>query len=214
MTTTQKKLSITRKATPVFASISAVFALATGVELGGSQRLPAVLSCGSVAVGLGVAAGLSKKREKRLSYAIDVEKQKSKVNKLVTCFSNNYEKYKGTVHTVNLAFDADITLKEADSFLDALAKENQGKRMDVGTGVFYVFPHHESTMVELNKRAVEWATAQSQSLHLEIQSLRAQLLAAQQLREEPQVVTPQPTWGNIKPNPQQSPGPDPWQGLL
>lgn len=132
--------------------------------------------------------------------------------RIASTFVQLYERNLGTVHVSALALETGASLAAAEDFLFKVAEEYEGKRMDIGTGVFYVFPHNNSTMVELNKRALDWVAQQTTALQMENKTLRSQLAAAQATPEVP-VVTPQPTWGNIKPVAPPDPI-DPWSNML
>ncbi len=146
-------------------------------------------------------------------------REEAKSRKLSESFVKIYDNYRGTVQAVELAINADITVKEAETFLASVAAESQGKKIDVGTGVAYTFPHAESTLVELNKRATEWAANQVQALQMENQALRTQVQAAhmaflqgrQQQTEVPEIILP-PTLGQVRPTPEQAPHIAAWEG--
>ncbi len=145
--------------------------------------------------------------------------EEAKSRKLSEAFVKIYDNYRGTVQAVELAINADITVKEAETFLVSVAAESQGKKIDVGTGVAYTFPHAQSTLVELNKRATEWAANQVQALQMENQTLRTQLQAShmaflqgrQQQAEVPDIVLPA-TLGQVRPTPEQAPRGAAWEG--
>ena len=135
-------------------------------------------------------------------------------------FIELYDTNKGLIHLSEYCIKTGLPKDMAETFLNQLAETQEGRRMEMDGKTFYAFPHNDSTLAELNNRATAWAHSQVQALQVENQAMKAQLqnLVQNNFQEQPRV-SPQPTWGNIKPpqrpevtNPNE--GMDPWGSLL
>jgi hypothetical protein len=116
----------------------------------------------------GALAGVSLMNEQRRI----AETKIREASKVTTAFQQSYAVNKGVVQAEEISIYGEIELEKAVAFLTALAEENNGKQIDVGRGVTYMFPHPESTIEAINRTAQNWAASQTQQLQNENQNLK------------------------------------------
>lgn len=151
----------------------------------------------------GLFGGASISRERMLR-----QKQNEEVTTRVTnCFSAIYEANRGVVDPVQLGLFANIPGARAHAFLEQLAENANGMKVNVkqGAGVVFVFPHSQSALDELTANAKKWAEAQTQQLTAELnqhkqalQYMQLQRAAATPPKSPAPVVEPNP-WENVQP---------------
>jgi len=94
-----------------------------------------------------------------------------------------YETNRGLITSTSLALGAEVDVQVAEAYLDALAKETGGKRLEnpQGDGVVYNFPHAENVLNELSENAQKWAQQEITKANQAALTLSQQLEEAQQL---------------------------------
>lgn len=92
-----------------------------------------------------------------------------------------YETNQGLVTATSLSLGADIDSELAETYLDALAEETGGKRLDNTDDAVYNFPHAQNILNKLSNDAQNWAKAEVQKSNQAAMTLSKQLEEAQQL---------------------------------
>lgn len=132
------------------------------------------------------------------------ENKKLEAERVGNTFATLYDKNRGLIDPVELAFLANCPINHAHDFLLAVAEESNGQKIGTktGIGVVFNFPHSKSALDDLSANANNWAKAQTKRLEAELdQHKRAiQLIRAQQAAAK---VSPEP----------QAEKPDPWTTL-
>lgn len=127
----------------------------------------------------GTLAGISISDKKKLRR----DEGKDVANRVSGAFSALYEKNRGLVDPVELAFVANVSIDQTHGFLTALAESTGATKVTTnqGVNVAFNFPHTANALEELSKNAQNWAQSQiaqlSQQLELHQQALRAAQLA-------------------------------------
>ena len=122
-------------------------------------------------------------------------------------FATLYDKNRGLIDPVELAFISQTPLQYCHEFLTNLAESSNGQKVGVkeGTGVVFNFPHTANALDALSKNASAWAENQQKDLQLElqrhkqaIQMLQAQNAAAKMQQNGAQEAKPDP-WNTVQP---------------
>lgn len=96
-------------------------------------------------------------------------------------FSAMYERNRGLVDPVELAFIANVGVNQVHSFLESLSESTGGSKIPSkdGLGVVFNFPHTANVLDELSKNAQAWATNQTADLSNQLEQHRQALRAVQ-----------------------------------
>lgn len=171
---------------------------------------------GTVSAALAAAGGSLLGASGALQLIEDNNRRREEAVRVATAFRYAYEKNRGLVLPEELSLHGEIDRQTAESFLDSLAKEQSGEVIPVDRGVAYKFPHASNVLDVLTKNAQAWAEAQTTALKQENDTLKQQLLGAQQQLRLYQTVSSAPVeqvinkaQAALKDTPK-----DPWNNLL
>lgn len=170
------------------------FALAIGGAAGIATAVinPAYLGQSFAFLG-GIVGGASLAQNKSRDEMI----RKVESQRVTSSFSALYEKNRGLIDPIELAFVANCTVNQANDFLTLLAEDTGGQKIPTktGTGVVFNFSHTSNALDTLSKNASEWAQAQTTQIQNELAQHKQaiQLLRAQQAAATLNKQTPAPT---------------------
>lgn len=121
----------------------------------------------SMAFGAGVVGGLSAAKVRML----ENNERKSNTERVTSTFSALYEVNNGIVEPTQLAYLANIQPQQAYNFLEGLAENTGGQKVQtkVNNGIIFAFPHASNALEELSKNAQNWAKAQTEGLIFELE---------------------------------------------
>ena len=155
---------------------------------------------------IGGAALNSERNQKALKQEIEAERVSS-------CFSTLYDKNRGLIDPVELAFLSKCSVSQAHGFLSAIAEEAGGTKVSTknGVGVVFNFPHSNSALDDLSKNASAWAVAQTKKLNEELEKHKRaiQMIQAQQA----QAAASANARAQLARKPEQAEERDPWNGV-
>jgi predicted transcriptional regulator len=121
----------------------------------------------SMAFGAGVVGGLSAAKVRML----ENNERKSNTERVTSTFSALYEVNNGIVEPTQLAYLANIQPQQAYNFLEGLAENTGGQKVQTkaNNGIIFAFPHASNALEELSKNAQNWAKAQTEGLVFELE---------------------------------------------
>ena len=163
------------------------------------SALPVALAgAGSLLAGASIAKEVSSKKEEEVAEATRVS----------TVFSELYEQYKGVINPEQLCVKSNIDLSKGLMFLEALAANQNGQRIELPEGMFFRFPHTDHILDRLTANAAAWADSRVEPVLKENSALKQQLLMIQSAAIKAAAPAPAmaaPTVGSNE---------DPWQNLI
>ena len=136
---------------------------------------PQLLSIPIAATGGGLA-GVSASNERRRI----AETKIREASKVATAFQTSYGRNRGLVLAEEISVFGEIPLEQATAFLDALAKENNGRLLPTEQGTVFSFPHPENVIELLTSNAQQWAQSQVEQLQIENQQLKQNMMSIEQ----------------------------------
>lgn len=136
---------------------------------------PQLLSIPIAATGGGLA-GVSASNERRRI----AETKIREASKVATAFQTSYGRNRGLVLAEEISVFGEIPLEQATAFLDALAKENNGRLLPAEQGTVFSFPHPENVIELLTANAQQWAQSQVEQLQIENQQLKQNMMSIEQ----------------------------------
>jgi hypothetical protein len=121
----------------------------------------------SMAFGAGVVGGLSAAKVRML----ENKERKNNTERVTSTFSALYEINNGIVEPTQLAYLANIQPQQAYNFLEGLAENTGGQKVQTkaNNGVIFAFPHASNALEELSKNAQDWVRAQTEGLVFELE---------------------------------------------
>jgi hypothetical protein len=177
--------------------VSALVVISSAVA--NPSTLPVALAgAGSLLAGASIAKEASSKREQEVAEAARVS----------AVFSELYEQYKGVINPEQLCVRSNIDLSKGLMFLEALAANQNGQRIELQEGVFFRFPHTDHILDRLTANAAAWADSRVEPIIKENSALKQQLLMIQSAAVKAAAPTPAmatPAGGSNE---------DPWQNLI
>lgn len=124
----------------------------------------------------GGLAGVSASNERRRI----AETKIREASKVATAFQASYGRNRGLILAEEISVLGDIPLEQAVAFLDALAKENNGRILSSEQGTVFSFPHPENVIETLIANAQQWAQSQVEQLQIENQQLKQNMMGIEQ----------------------------------
>jgi len=177
--------------------VSALVVISSAVT--NPNTLPVALAgAGSLLAGASIAKEVSSKKEKEVAEATRVS----------VVFSELYEQYKGVINPEQLCVRSDIDLSKGLMFLEALAENQNGQRIELPEGVFFRFPHTDHILDRLTANAAAWADSRIEPIIKENSALKQQLLMIQSAAIKAATPAPAVTTPGV------GSGEDPWQNLI
>ncbi len=177
--------------------VSALVVISSAVA--NPSTLPVALAgAGSLLAGASIAKEASSKKEQEVAEAARVS----------AVFSELYEQYKGVINPEQLCVRSNIDLSKGLMFLEALAANQNGQRIELQEGVFFRFPHTDHILDRLTANAAAWADSRVEPIIKENSALKQQLLMIQSAAVKAAAPTPAmaaPAGGSNE---------DPWQNLI
>jgi len=177
-----------------------------GIVCGAAAFLQPSLFPVNLAATGGALAGASLVAESRR----DSDRKLREAAKVATAFQQSYARNKGVIHPEEISFFGEITLDRAVEFVEQLAEENSGRKVQTETGFVYVFPHPESTVEAITKNMQAWAESQIEGLKKENDQLKAAFTLMQQQQMQAAAQVPVQATRAVRPESKE----DPWKSLL
>jgi hypothetical protein len=102
---------------------------------------------------------------------LENKERKNNTERVTSTFSALYEINNGIVEPTQLAYLANIQPQQAYNFLEGLAENTGGQKVQTKTnnGVIFAFPHASNALEELSKNAQDWVRAQTEGLVFELE---------------------------------------------